>query len=104
MAHFDIGNRLAIYGWAKDTEEFFYIIATVWYKGYHPLAPSEEPFAQRFRNVEQLLFHAEEALNFCIEVRQASKLTRIPTNEILQTLNNLRKNKYLEGVKDEFIT
>ena len=102
MAHFDIGNRLAIYGWGKETDDFFYVVAKVWFRG---LADSNEyrTFADHYRNVEQLLFHAEDAIKFAGQVKDVTGLAAIPTDEVLHTLSNLRKNKYLLKVREELL-
>jgi hypothetical protein len=92
MTHFDIGNRLSIYGWKLDEEDFFFLMAKIWWcKG----------FSDRYRNVEQMLFHPSGGtLPFVQAVRLESGLN-MPEEEILQTLSNLRKNKYLESVKHD---
>lgn len=86
MAHMDIGNRLAIYGWKQETEDFKLLLAKVW---------QDNGYKRKFRNVEQLLFQPTfGSLPFVADVRKESKLyDKIAEEEILQTLSNFRKNR-----------
>lgn len=91
MAHFDIGNRLSIYGWKHEEEDFFFLLAKVFFKS-------------GFRNVEQLLFNPSKgSLPFVEKVKELSKMSEIPEDEILHTLSNLRKNGYLKSVKSSIV-
>jgi hypothetical protein len=84
MAHLDLGNRLAIYGWKKDTEDFRLLLSKVWHK---------KGYKNKYKNVEQLLYHPSlGSIPFVSDVRKESKIN-IPEQEVLQTLNNHRKNK-----------
>lgn len=87
MAHFDIGNRLSIYGWKQDETVYFDIMAKIWWEEFEP----------RFRNIEQLLFHPSKgSLPYIARVRKETRLEEVAEEEILQTLSNLRKNQYLK--------
>ena len=90
MPNFDIGNRFSIYGQKRNTtlEEFYDIMADVWWNAFYA--------APKHRNVEQLLFHPVDALQYCNEIRLRTTFA-IPDEEILQTLTNLRKNGFLKA-------
>ena len=75
-----IGDRLAIYGWKEDTDEFFDLAVKIFR-------------STGFPNVEQFLFNPIKALNFCYEVRSCSGVV-ISDEELLQMLMNLRKRGY----------
>jgi hypothetical protein len=85
MAHMDLGNRLAIVGWKKDTDDFRLLLSKIWHK---------KGYKKKWRNIEQLLYHPTLAsLPFIADVREESRLyDKIAEQEILQTLNNHRKN------------
>jgi len=84
-----ISDRLAIYGWKKETEDFFFEVARLWWRDYEP----------KHTTVEQFLFHPTECMEFCAIIRHRTSI-RMPEDEILRCLSNLRKDKYLERVKD----
>jgi hypothetical protein len=85
---FNIGDRLAIYGWKRETEDFFFVIACLWWREYE----------SKYSTVEQMLFEPTDCINFCNSIRVNSGID-IPNNEILRTLCNLRKGKYLMRVE-----
>ena len=76
----NIGHRLAIYGWLGETDEYLSIMIKVWKGGYE----------ERFVTIERLLYNPIEALRYVDEVRLITKVF-VPTEEVLHTLNNLRK-------------
>lgn len=85
---FKIGDKLAIYGWKRETEDFFFVIACLWWQQYEP----------KHSTVEQMLFEPSDCIDFCNTIRANSGIA-IPDSEILRTLCNLRKQKYLIRVE-----
>jgi hypothetical protein len=92
MSHLDIANRLAIYGYKKELEDFDYELAKIWW---------EHSFAKTYGTVEMLLHHPFAALNFVIAVRKATELGDMPEHEILLRLTNIRKSGYLGASKPQ---
>lgn len=90
MAHLDIANRLAIYGYKKELEDFDYLLAHAWW-GYG--------FADSFGTVEMLLHNPTVALEFCSSVRRDAELPDLLENEILLRLTNIRKKGFLDATK-----
>ncbi len=90
MPKIDIGHQLAIAGYMDDTQAFFDIIAGIWWNS---------GYAQKYGNVEELLYHCTEAKEFCDTIRTIIGI-EIENAVILKTLNNLRKNKFLKTYQE----
>lgn len=90
MAHLDIANRLAIYGYKKELEDFDYELAKVWWC---------DGFAEQFGTVEMMLHHPFAALRFCDAIQDHLKLRIMPQHEILLRLTNIRKSGFLNANK-----
>jgi hypothetical protein len=93
MAHLDLANRLAIYGWKQELEDFDRLLAKVWWEG-------EAHYAHIFITVEMMLHHCTKARNFCDDVRRQANLW-IEDYEILLRLTNIRKNNFLASCEPE---
>lgn len=92
MAHLDIANRLAIYGYKHELEDFDNTLAYAWWTyGY----------ADQFGTVEMLLHHPDVALEFCSSVRRDTEVPDLLANEILLRLTNIRKSGFLDASKPE---
>ena len=86
MAHLDFANRLAIYGYKHELEDFDNIIATVWNTvGFH----------KTFKTVERLLCDPIKSMEFCSSVKRLAKIY-LDDEEILTRLLQLRKSKFLK--------
>lgn len=86
MAHLDFANRLAIYGYTKEVEDFDNEIIKLWKKSY----------GEEFVTVEYLLCTPEISLTFCEEIRDKTGVITICNQEILLRLLNLRKRGLLK--------
>lgn len=89
MAHLDIANRLAIYGYKDDLEDFDTILAKTWWAS----------FEATFDSVERLLYSPKEAIRFCKNIRIETALPNLADHEILLRLSNIRKSRFLHASK-----
>lgn len=86
MAHLDIANRLAIYGWKLELVDFDEALANLWWV----------QFESTHNTVEMMLHHPKAALSFCDKLRKYISLPDMPDEEILLRLTNIRKNNFLK--------
>ena len=91
MAHLDMANRLAIYGYKKELEDFDDVLADEWWRHYEEL----------FGTVEMLLHNPTDALKFVAAVRLRAELPDLLENEILLRLTNIRKSGFLNASKPD---
>jgi hypothetical protein len=89
MAHLDIANRLAIYGYKQELEDFDAVLAALWWADYEPV----------HRTVEMMLHYPYCALSFCDSVRNRIELPELENSEVLLRLTNIRKSGYLNASK-----
>lgn len=83
-----IGERLIIYGWTHETEDFFFEVAIFWWQKLEP----------RYGTVEEFLYNPDDCIVFCNKIRAITGVD-IKNHELLRCLMNLRKGKYLDRVK-----
>lgn len=90
MPQLDFGNRLAIYGYKDEVEDFDNILKQVWCStGYE--------FSKNYNTVENFLYYPKETIIFCDIVRgRAGCDSKLPNFEILKRLMNLRKKNFLK--------
>jgi hypothetical protein len=91
MSGVDIGHQLALARYTHEPEDFDNLLAAVWWGDY----------AQVYGQVEQMLFHCTVARNFCDKVRRHAAIW-LEDHTILLRLSNLRKNKFLESMKEDY--
>lgn len=89
MPHLDIANRLAIYGYKKELEDFDAILADEWWRHYE----------SRFSTVETLLHHPTQAIEFVQTIRYRVGLADFLEEEVLLRLTNIRKSGFLNASK-----
>lgn len=89
MAHMDFGNRLAIYGFVGELEDFDNVLIEDWLKTYKV----------KFNTVEVFLCHPSTAATFAYRIKCTLGLPNMPTHEILLRLMNIRKRGLLNEDK-----
>jgi len=88
MSQMDLNNRLAIYGYRYELEEFDALLSKTWWVTYQP----------QFKTVERMLQHPTHAIQYCNTIRELARIW-INEDEVLGRLMNLRKSKYLDATK-----
>jgi hypothetical protein len=85
----DLANRLAIYGYKGDLDDFDWILTSVW---------ARNGYMDHFSTVEFFLCHPTSSVAFCKHVRKKAVLDedQILDCEILLRLLNIRKNGILK--------
>lgn len=89
MAHLDLANRLAIYGWKLELEDFDIQLAKLWWS----------KFESWYSTIEMLLHHPKAAASLCDKLRDHICLPDIMDHEILLRLTNIRKSGFLRDSK-----
>lgn len=87
MSHLDFANRLAIYGYKKEVEDFDFLLAETWWcDGYEEL----------HKTIETMLHNCLSARSFCNKIRLSTSIP-IADHEILLHLTNIRKSGFLKA-------
>ncbi|MEA1999808.1 MAG: hypothetical protein U9N61_10885 [Euryarchaeota archaeon] len=91
MAHLDIANRLAIYGYKGEIDDFDELLADEWWRHY----------AAKFRTVENMLHSPTEALKYVETIRLRAEVADLLEDEILLRLTNIRKSQFLAASRPD---